>query len=109
MIILFGGVMKNSYIIIYFLIISAVAVYLTIKDKAAAKTHSWRVPEATLMLVGLFWRRGGNVCHNESDKAQNEAYKIHGRSARRNNSAYYFNCCVFCLDKMKIMKYNVVC
>ena len=48
--------MKNyAYIIIiYWLIISAAAVYLTVKDKAAAKAGKWRVPEATLMLVGLF-------------------------------------------------------
>ena len=47
--------MKNYvYIIIYWLVISAVAVYLTVKDKAAAKAGKWRVPEATLMLIGLF-------------------------------------------------------
>ena len=47
--------MKNyAYIIIYWLVISAAAVYLTVKDKAAAKAGKWRVPEATLMLVGLF-------------------------------------------------------
>ena len=47
--------MKNyAYIIIYWLVISAVAVYLTVKDKSAAKAGKWRVPEATLMLVGLF-------------------------------------------------------
>lgn len=47
--------MKNyAYIIIYWLVISAAAVYLTVKDKAAAKAGKWRVPEATLMFVGLF-------------------------------------------------------
>ena len=47
--------MKNyAYIIIYWLVISTAAVYLTVKDKAAAKAGKWRVPEATLMLVGLF-------------------------------------------------------
>lgn len=48
--------MKNyAYIlVIYWLVMSAVAVYFTIKDKNAAKKSKWRVPEATLMLIGLF-------------------------------------------------------
>ncbi len=47
--------MKNYiYIIIYWVVISLVAVYFTIRDKNAAKKHRWRVPEATLMLIGLF-------------------------------------------------------
>ncbi|MBQ8016207.1 MAG: DUF1294 domain-containing protein [Clostridia bacterium] len=40
--------------IIYFAIISLVAVIVTVADKAAAKRGTWRVPEATLMLIGLF-------------------------------------------------------
>ncbi len=40
--------------IIYFAIISLAAVVITIADKSAAKRGAWRVPEATLMLIGLF-------------------------------------------------------
>ena len=35
-------------------LISLAAVGLTVKDKRAAVKGKWRVPEATLMLVGLF-------------------------------------------------------
>lgn len=40
--------------IIYFALISLVAIVVTVADKAAAKKGAWRVPEATLMLIGLF-------------------------------------------------------
>lgn len=42
------------YIIIYFVAVSTLSVFMTVKDKIAAKNHSWRVPEATLMLLGIF-------------------------------------------------------
>lgn len=42
-----------AYILIYWLIISLVSVFFTIKDKNAAKKHRWRTPEATLMMLGL--------------------------------------------------------
>lgn len=41
-------------IIIYFCVISFVAVIMTLADKRAAKKGAWRIPEATLMTVGLF-------------------------------------------------------
>ena len=41
-------------ILIYFAVISLAAVVITVKDKRAAVKGKWRVPEATLMLVGLF-------------------------------------------------------
>ena len=41
-------------IIVYFCIISLVAVIMTVADKRAAKKGAWRIPEATLMTVGLF-------------------------------------------------------
>lgn len=44
----------TDLIIVYVLLIGIVAVAITIGDKAAAKKGKWRVPEATLMLVGLF-------------------------------------------------------
>ena len=40
--------------IIYFCVVSLAAVVITVFDKAAAKRGAWRVPEVTLMLVGLF-------------------------------------------------------
>ncbi len=43
----------TKLILLYLAFISLVAVILTIKDKSAAKKGKWRVPEATLMLVGL--------------------------------------------------------
>ncbi len=38
---------------IYLAVISLVAVVMTIADKSKAKRDAWRIPEATLMLVGL--------------------------------------------------------
>ena len=40
--------------IVYFCVVSLVAVVMTVIDKSAAKRGAWRIPEATLMLVGLF-------------------------------------------------------
>lgn len=40
--------------LIYIFLISLVAVIITVADKTAAKKGKWRVPEATLMLIGLF-------------------------------------------------------
>ena len=40
--------------VIYFVLIGIVAVAITAGDKLAAKKGKWRVPEATLMLIGLF-------------------------------------------------------
>lgn len=44
----------SELIVIYLAVIAAVAVIITIVDKTAAKKNLWRVPEATLMLIGLF-------------------------------------------------------
>lgn len=41
-------------VLIYWLIMSAVAVYITKADKKYAKQNKRRVPEKTLMLIGLF-------------------------------------------------------
>ncbi len=41
------------FILIYWAVISLVSVIITIKDKRAAVNHKWRVPEATLMLLGF--------------------------------------------------------
>ena len=55
---MFKGLLKMSLfsklLIIYLAVISLVAVVMTITDKAKAKRDAWRIPEATLMLVGLF-------------------------------------------------------
>lgn len=40
--------------LIYFVLIGIVAVAITVGDKSAAKKQKWRVPEATLMMIGLF-------------------------------------------------------
>lgn len=40
--------------LIYFALIAVAAVIITVADKSAAKRGKWRVPEATLMLIGLF-------------------------------------------------------
>lgn len=39
--------------VLYFIIISLVGIILTVKDKKAAIAGKWRVPEKTLMTVGL--------------------------------------------------------
>ena len=46
----------NNYIIpvcIYLVVVSIIAVILTIHDKSAAKRRKWRVSEASLLLTGL--------------------------------------------------------
>ena len=43
----------SNLIIIYFVVISLVAAVMTVADKIFAKKGMWRIPEATLMLVGL--------------------------------------------------------
>lgn len=52
--------MKNHliFVLIYFCVISLAAVIITVADKIAAINHKQRVPEATLMTVGLF---GGSL------------------------------------------------
>ena len=44
----------SKLLLIYFVLISLVAVIITVADKSAAKKGKWRVPEATLMLIGIF-------------------------------------------------------
>lgn len=44
----------SKLLLIYFAVISLTAVVMTIADKAKAKRDAWRIPEATLMTVGLF-------------------------------------------------------
>lgn len=41
-------------LIIYFVGISLVSVVMTVSDKTSAKKGGWRIPEATLMTLGLF-------------------------------------------------------
>lgn len=44
----------DAYLLIYFAVVSLVAILVTIYDKAAAKTGRRRIPEKTLMLIGFF-------------------------------------------------------
>lgn len=44
----------SKLIVIFLILIGFVAVIITVADKSAAKRNKWRVPEATLMLIGLF-------------------------------------------------------
>ena len=44
----------SKLLLIYFAVISLVAVIMTLADKSRAKRDEWRIPEATLMTVGLF-------------------------------------------------------
>ena len=44
----------SKLIVIYAVLIGIVSVVITVADKSAAKRGKWRVPEATLMLIGLF-------------------------------------------------------
>lgn len=44
----------SKFVLIYIAVISLVAVVITIADKLKAKRDAWRIPEATLMLIGLF-------------------------------------------------------
>lgn len=43
-----------NLLIIYLAGISFVSVVMTVADKASAKKGGWRVPEVTLMTLGLF-------------------------------------------------------
>lgn len=44
----------SKLLIVYLAVVALVAVVMTIIDKTAAKKGAWRIPEATLMLTGLF-------------------------------------------------------
>lgn len=44
----------SKLLIIYLVLTGLVAVFITVADKSAAKRNKWRVPESTLMLIGLF-------------------------------------------------------
>ena len=44
----------SKLLVIYLVLIGIVAVAITVGDKSAAKRKKWRVPEATLMMIGLF-------------------------------------------------------
>ena len=46
-----AGIDLLPYIVIYLIIISLLAVFLTLRDKRAAKRRKWRVKERTLLLV----------------------------------------------------------
>lgn len=43
-----------NLLMIYLAGISLVSVLMTVADKLSAKKGGWRVPEATLMMLGLF-------------------------------------------------------
>ncbi len=45
---------SSKFIIIYLAVISVVAIVMTMLDKSKAKRKKWRIPESSLMLVGLF-------------------------------------------------------
>lgn len=49
----------NYYALVYFCIISLTAIFLTLTDKYKAKRNKWRIPESTLLIVGLL---GGALC-----------------------------------------------
>lgn len=44
----------SKFILIYFVLMAVTAVAITVADKRAAIKGRWRVPESTLMLIGLF-------------------------------------------------------
>ena len=43
-----------NLLLIYLAVISLVSVVITVADKVSAKRGGWRVPEATVMTLGLF-------------------------------------------------------
>ena len=47
-----------KYILLYLLLINAIAFFLMLADKRKAKKNLWRIPEATLMLSAAL---GGSV------------------------------------------------
>ena len=46
------------YIVLYFAVISLLAITLTLYDKSAARRHKWRVRESTLLIIAAL---GGSV------------------------------------------------
>lgn len=47
-----------KYLLLYLLLINAVAFFLMLADKRKAKKNLWRIPEATLMMSAVL---GGSV------------------------------------------------
>ena len=52
------GVNMLPYIAVYLISISLLAVFLTLRDKRAAKRQKWRVKESTLLIVSAL---GGSI------------------------------------------------
>ena len=48
-----------TYAVIYFCLVSLISIFLTIADKYKAKKNKWRLPENTLLIIGLL---GGALC-----------------------------------------------
>lgn len=48
----------TKYILLYLLLINAIAFFLMLADKRKAKKNLWRIPEATLMLSAAL---GGSI------------------------------------------------
>lgn len=44
----------QAYMLLFLAVVSVVAIFVTVYDKAAAKTGRRRIPEKTLMLIGFF-------------------------------------------------------
>ncbi len=42
-----------KYFLVYYAAVAAISVIITVFDKVAAKKRAWRIPEATLMFIGL--------------------------------------------------------
>lgn len=38
---------------VYYLVLGLISIFITVWDKSAARRQAWRVPERTLMLLGL--------------------------------------------------------
>lgn len=47
-----------KYILLYFILISVVAIIVTASDKARARKGTWRTPESTLLIISAL---GGSV------------------------------------------------
>ncbi|MBE6616424.1 MAG: DUF1294 domain-containing protein [Ruminococcaceae bacterium] len=47
-----------KYVLLYFVLVSLVAIIVTVSDKIRAKRNGWRTPESTLLIISAL---GGSV------------------------------------------------
>lgn len=100
----------------WFAVISLVGIILTVYDKRIAGSGKCRIPEATLMTVGLLGAAGPMYLTMKKIRHKTKHKKIHARTSGGSYSAYSDYCrgglflailsCFFCVNRLGHDKRN---